>query len=415
MKKQTILCLALAAVFAFSTVGTTLAAWNAVNTSDHVVSTAAVTGKIIEKYDGAEGIYPGNTTEKVVNVQNTGSADSVVRVKVEKSWGETRDEDGNLQVNDKLSTDNLLIDYNTEYWIYDENDGYFYYKGVLAPGETTVEPLFKEFTVDKTTGSEYSGMTADIIVKMECVQAAYHGLSVWNKTFADLDVTYQDAEKPSMITKVSFDNPTDGFSFTPTDAATYTVAVQDLFYNFKNLLPGETVSQTIEITNNYSEAAEIFLCANNIAQSLSPDKVELVNKLLREYATIVVTDSTGTVIYNGPVWGNLDTEGTNPDTMFDNISLGKFTAGEMKGLNVQLQIDPDMGNEYAGLLGLVRWVWSANGIEEPFTPTPTPTPTPPKTGDNNSLVIFASMMAASGAALVIILVTGKKKKKAVQE
>ena len=127
MKKGYILlCLSLAAVFAVSVTGTTLALWRKTDTSDHIAQMATVTGQIVEEYDGAEEIYPGSTVEKVVNVQNTGTADSVIRVKVEKAWGAERDEDGNLLVDDTVSTDNILIDYNTEYWQYDQTDGYFY-------------------------------------------------------------------------------------------------------------------------------------------------------------------------------------------------------------------------------------------------------------------------------------------------
>ena len=328
MKKGYILlCLSLAAVFAVSVTGTTLALWRKTDTSDHIAQMATVTGQIVEEYDGAEEIYPGSTVEKVVNVQNTGTADSVIRVKVEKAWGAERDEDGNLLVDDTVSTDNILIDYNTEYWQYDQTDGYFYYKGVLKPGETTIEPLFKEFTIDKvTTGPEYAGLTADIWVRMECVQAAFGGPSIWDKSLTELGITYQPEEKPQLVTKVEFQNPTNGFVFTPTDETSYTVSVQDLFYNFKNLLPGETMSQTITVTNSYNQETEIFLRAEDIEQSLSPEQAELVDRLLREYATIVVTDDGGRVIYNGPIWGNLTGTGSNPDNMKNDISLGTFAA-----------------------------------------------------------------------------------------
>ncbi len=405
MKKGYILlCLSLAAVFAVSVTGTTLALWRKTDTSDHIAQMATVTGQIVEEYDGAEEIYPGSTVEKVVNVQNTGTADSVIRVKVEKAWGAERDEDGNLLVDDTVSTDNILIDYNTEYWQYDQTDGYFYYKGVLKPGETTIEPLFKEFTIDKvTTGPEYAGLTADIWVRMECVQAAFGGPSIWDKSLTELGITYQPEEKPQLVTKVEFQNPTNGFVFTPTDETSYTVSVQDLFYNFKNLLPGETMSQTITVTNSYNQETEIFLRAEDIEQSLSPEQAELVDRLLREYATIVVTDDGGRVIYNGPIWGNLTGTGSNPDTMKNDISLGTFAAGETKNLNVQLQIDPEIGNEYQGLLGLVRWVWSAQGNET--------TVQPPQTGDNMNIMLFAVLAAASGSGMILTLIFGRKKQR----
>lgn len=413
-KGHILLCLSLAAVFVISAAGTTLAAWTAVDTSDHVINTAGVSGRIVEEYEGAEEIYPGSTTEKVVNVENTGAADSVIRIKVEKAWGSERDEDGNLVVDETISTDNILINYNTAYWQYDEEDGYFYYKGVLAPGETTAEPLFESFTIDEaSTGAEYAGLTADIRVIMECVQAAFEGSSIWGKTLTDLGITYTAAEKEQMVTEAEFQDPETGFVFTPTDETTYTVSVQDLFYNFKNLLPGETVSQTITVTNSYTESMEIFLRAEEIEQSLAQGQEELVERLLKEYAVILVTDEDGQVVYYGPIWGNLDSAGSNPVTMTNDVSLGTFAPGETKTLNVQVQIDPEMGNEYQDLWGLIRWVWTAQGDEGTTTETPVDTPSTdtPKTGDNTDLLLYASACMASGAGLILALILGRKKQR----
>lgn len=405
MKKGYILlCLSLAAVFVVSAAGTTLAVWRKLNSSDYLVGTATVSGQIVEEYEGAEGIYPGKTTQKVVNVQNTGTVDSIVRVKVEKAWGTQRDQNGNLAVDGTISTDNILIDYNTEYWQYDETDGYFYYKGVLEPGQLTLQPLFQAFTIDKeSTGSEYAGLTADIWVKMECVQAGYEGPAIWDKTLADLGITYTEPEKEQVVTKVEYQSPGNGFVFTATDENNNTESVQDLFFNFKDLLPGETASQTITVSNGYDQETEIFLRAESVDQNLSPEQMELVNKLLWEYTTIVVTDDTGHVLYDGPIWGNLDGTGNNLNTMKNDISLGLFAAGQSKGLNIQLQIDPGIGNEYQGLLGLIRWVWSAQGDE---TPTP-----PPQTGDESNVALYAALTIGSAVAMMFLLVFGRRQKR----
>lgn len=406
-KRYTLLCLALIAVFVISAAGTTLAVWRSVNPSYHVVSTATVTGQIVEQYQGGQGIYPGETVEKVVNVQNTGTVDSVVRVKVEKAWGAKRDDNGNLQVDETISTDNIVIPYNTKYWTYCEEDGYFYYTGVLKPGEMTLEPLFEEFTIDQiATGPEYAGLTADIWVKMECVQAGFGGSSIWNKSLEDLGISYTEPAKEQMVTKVEFQGYEKGFSFVPTDEDSYIVSVQDLFYNFKDLLPGETVSQTITITNSHNQETEIFLRAEDIEQSLSPEQVELVHRLLREHATIVVVDDTGRVIYDGPIWGNLDGDGSNPHTMKNDISLGKFLPGQMKNLTVQLQLPPELGNEYQGLLGLVRWVWSAQGEDTTETPV-----LPPQTGDNENLMLYVTLTIGSAVGIIFLLAFGRRQQR----
>jgi|GEM_PF-1212358 len=360
MRKNTILCLLAAALLVFSSAGTTLAAQKVIDNSEHVVNTAGVKARIVEEYEQNSVVYPGNTVDKVVNVQNTGSSDAVVRVRVEKAWGEIRAEDGKLIADDAYSTDNIIIEYNTEYWYYDGLDGYFYYKGVLKPGETTLAPLFKQFSIDKDTGSEYSGLEADIFIKMECVQAAADGISIWSKTLSDLGIVYTSNTADNTVTTVTFVGWDDKFVFNPDTT--------DLFANFKNLLPGETRSQTIEVGNTFQTdtGIEIFLRAEDISQNYSdPVTLALVEKLLREYATIILTDEDGSVIYNGPIWGEPYSGSSNPDSMRYDISLGVFKTGESKKLTVQLMLDPDMGNEYQNLLGLIKWVWSAEDLPSP--------------------------------------------------
>jgi len=358
---NTVFCLLFVLLFAFSTVQTTLAAFKIVNESVHEIDMANVKARIIEEYEPAADVFPGNIVDKVVNVTNTGNSGCVVRVKVEKAWGESRGDDGKLIVDSTYSVDNILIEYNAEYWMYDQEDGYFYYKGVLKPDETTLAPLFEEFQIDQSTGNEYKALEADIIVKMECVQAGGNGVSVWGKALSDIGITSYDSNTaPEIDAKVIFSGKDDEFIFDPGDT--------DLFVNFNRLLPGETKSQTVVIQNDYytKTGIEIFLRAEDINQSFAePETLELVNKLLREYATIVITDDTGKVIYDGPIWGEPYGGIINPESMQYDISLGAMKTGDVKNLNIQLQLDSNMGDEYQSLLGLIKWVWSAENIQPP--------------------------------------------------
>ncbi len=153
--------------------GLTLASWRSEGSTINSITVGSVSGHIIEEYEQGQTLSPAATVTKKVQVENTGTLDVAVRVKVEKVWGDYRDKSGQLVVNHTLSTDNIQIDYNTSDWFY-QNDGYFYYKGVLSPNEMT-PALFDSFTIDgETTGGAYKNKSADIIVTMELVQAAYH-------------------------------------------------------------------------------------------------------------------------------------------------------------------------------------------------------------------------------------------------
>lgn len=397
MKKSAVypaLCAACICAFAFSA-GMTFASWKTQGNTVNKITMASVKGQILEEYEQDQVVYPNGTVDKTVQVKNTGTADAFPRVKIEKAWGDGRDENGRLIVDPDLSTDNIEITYNTEQWMYNPEDGYFYYTEVLKPGDTTVS-LFDSFTINgENTGGEYKNKLADIIVSMEMVQAAGGGLSYWDTSFEELGIDYEQTDQTEIITTVDFNGPDDGFSFDVNEG--------DLFADFKNLVPGESRSQTVEITNKWNEDVEISLWADFIDQTQATDETrELIDKLLREYATIIITDENGTLIYEGAVWGNPDIDSEGTDSMKYPYSLGEFKSGETKNLNISLYLDPKTDNEYRELLGLIMWVFSAQGDEA--SPDIPDAPNPP-TG--NSAGIYAVITLA---LLVLIPITYKKAK-----
>lgn len=367
MKKSAVylaLCAVSVCVFLFSA-GMTYASWKTQGDTVNKINMASVRGQIVEEYEQNQVVYPNSTVDKIVQVKNTGTADALPRVKIEKVWGDSRDENGKLIINPDLSTDNIEITYNTEQWIYNSKDGYYYYKEVLKPGDITVS-LFDSFKINgEKTGGEYKNKLADIVVNMEMVQAAGNGLSYWNTSFEELGIVYKQTNQVEIVTKVDFNSPNNGFSFDVNEG--------DLFADFKNLVPGESRSQVVEIKNKWNQQTEIFLWADFIDQTQATDETrELIDKLLHEYAEIVITDDDGNVIYDGAVWGspNVDSKGT--DSMKYPYNLGIFKSNQTKKLNVSLSLDPKMDNEYKDLLGLIKWVFSAQG-DEPPAPTQTST------------------------------------------
>jgi predicted ribosomally synthesized peptide with SipW-like signal peptide len=54
-------------------------------------------------------------------------------------------------------------------WFYNEDDGFFYYIGKLAPGAATAS-LLSSLTLDKDAGPEYAGMNFNLIVNLQAIQ-----------------------------------------------------------------------------------------------------------------------------------------------------------------------------------------------------------------------------------------------------
>lgn len=388
------LCILLAIVFTLS-VGFTLAEWKTQDDTVNLITMGSVAGRISEKYEQGQTVNPAAKIEKVVCVENTGSIDAFVRVKIKKTWGNDRDENGNIIENTELNTDNIVIPYNTKDWY--ETDGYWYYKGILKPKEIT-PPLFDNFVIEgSTTDSEYSGKTADIVVSMEIIQAAGNGISYWGISPEEIDVKYTSSIDES-VTKIEFISPHDGFIFNTENG--------DLFSNFKNLVPGENRSQTVNVTNKWNNPAEIFLYADYIDQDYSSDETsELIEKLLKEYAIIAIKDGKGNTIYSGPVWGNLDDNTTGVNSMRDMKSLGVFKKGETKQLNVSLSLDTQMDNKYQDLLGKIKWVVYAQGAEnsENFVINSDIPSDTIKTGGELKLYVYIGVMFISAMLLIILL------------
>ena len=364
MKKSAVysfLCAVSACTFLFST-GMTYASWKVQDDTINKITMGSVRGQIMEEFAQDTVVYPDADVTKIVQVKNTGTIDAIPRVKIEKVWGDSRDENGNLLVNPALSTENIEITYNTEDWSYNSDDGYFYYKSILSPDEVT-NSLFDSFRINgEKSGKEYRNKFADIIVTMEIIQATNDSLSYWDMSYDDLGISYKQEEQPEITTSVTFQNPENGFTFD--------VNGGDLFANFKNLIPGESRSQILEITNIWDYDVEIYFWADYVDQeNADPKTMELVNQLLRQYANIIITDENGVVIYDGPIWGNVDKDIYGTGSMKFPYSLGKFSSGETKNVNISLYLSPEMDNEYLDLLGLIKWVFSAEGEPAPTETT----------------------------------------------
>lgn len=374
-----------AACYLFSSV-TAYAAWTASGQTDNYVSMGSYKTSIVEEYTQPQHVDPSDTVDKIVNVKNSGTVGTFVRVAIEKQIGDV-DAAGVFTPDETLDPEMIMITYNDTVWK-DGGDGYYYYLKELKPGETTEEPLFKTYTFSPEAGNAYRKKQGNIIVKMESVQAEGNAISIWGKTTSDLGIQYKEAEQTSDPTQVTFLGKEEGFDITSKKP--------DLFTNFKNLMPGTSRTQEIKLSNTSNKDVEISLKAEAVGQEkMSDEQLELVDKLLNEYATISI-ENDGNTVYDGAVSGK-------PDMQNKAVSLGTVKAGASKDMTAKLTLDPEMDNKYLDLLGKVRWVFTATGEDDPAgTNTPVNTP---KTGDVNmapAMVSFATATLLLGAGIILL-------------
>ena len=397
--RRRILAAGLAVVAAFHIcVAGALAFWRTAGVSKNILTTGVLDGTLVEEYEEPQGgVYPGDTIDRVVNVRNDGNIDMVVRLKVDKFWNDN---------NGRLDDDLIQINVTSSRWL-DGGDGYYYYKGILSPGETTKEPLMRTFSLDPSASNEYMDKKASVVVSMECLQATSEAVSgKWGKSWQQLGIQAPQ-EGNTQTARVEF---TKDKAFEFQNGA-------DLFGAFKELIPGETRTQTIEVKNSYKEKIELFLKAEPPGTGTS----DVLTRFLRDYAVITVTDAKGTVLYDGPADGS---------EMNKEISLGSYASGESGTLKAKLTIKAEAGNEFQGLSAEnLQWIFTAQGENEEKTSGTSDdkkgtsstnggkgTSSVPKTGDENGIYIWCIGIGAVTAAMAAAIVLyDKKEEKARKE
>lgn len=184
--KRKLLILSVLVICVATLAAGTLAYFNAEDTAHNVITSGGVGIQLIEKTksgdtlvdfpeDGLSGILPGTTASKIVSVENTGSADAWIRVKVEMTITGSDGKALPLEIGGADSVIPVITFTPGESWTLGE-DGYYYYNAAVASGKST-ETLFEEVYFAAQMGNEYQNCTANLVVTAQAVQTANNGNS----------------------------------------------------------------------------------------------------------------------------------------------------------------------------------------------------------------------------------------------
>lgn len=173
----------------------------------------------------------------------------------------------------------------------------------------------------------------------------------------------------------------------------------DLFDNFKNMMPGDTRSQHIVITNNWAryETIQVYLRAethNGTNEPLSGVRAEDSNAFLSQLAMTVTRSRDHKEIFRASP--------EELDGLKSNVLLASLSRGQSTSLDVKLTVPITMGNDFAGRVGEVDWVFTIEGIPGKGEG--------PKTGDF-WLPWAVGTMLLSGSALAVTLGVRNRRKK----
>lgn len=164
----------------------------------------------------------------------------------------------------------------------------------------------------------------------------------------------------ALSSAVYFEGGADNFVFYPGSEWNDT----DLFDSFKNVMPGDKVTETIKVRNTAPEYdyVKIYLRAETHDESNNPPLKEVSDK--ETIATMSdFLSQLSMRVYNG---GNLiyNSSPDQLDGLRNNVLLGEFVNGASTTLKVELIVPKTLGNEYMHRTGEVDWVFTAEGYKD---------------------------------------------------
>ena len=174
---------------------------------------------------------------------------------------------------------------------------------------------------------------------------------------------------------VTYDGDADQFVFLPGT---------DLFQNFKGVMPGDTLTQEITVKNDTANGVKVKI-------SLRAEPVDEQYRSFLSRMTLKVEQDGQSVLFEAPA----DQQGS----LASDICLGTFSSGADILLNVSLVVPVEMGNEFQDQTGLIRWVFTAEELEDE---------TNPDTNDSVRLWISITLAGAGAAGLLMLILLHRR-------
>lgn len=184
----------------------------------------------------------------------------------------------------------------------------------------------------------------------------------------------------------------------------------DLFGNFKNIMPGDTLTEEITVENQSgdSDYIKVYLRAVPHDETGNPISEKVLAELRSDerrgektelaymydfLAQLQLTVKNGAeVIYQASP--------DETDGLTNNVYLGSLRKGQSLKLDVELKVPIEMGNDYANRIGEVDWVFAAEAFND-VTPPPEGPDKPPyyppeEPSDNPSLFTVRKVWVDDG-------------------
>lgn len=159
---------------------------------------------------------------------------------------------------------------------------------------------------------------------------------------------------------ITFEGFSKGFDFQPGSEYTQT----DLFGSFKNVMPGDTVTETITFTNSATDCdfVNLYMRAEAHDETANP----LSSKVAEKETVVTMTEFLSKLSMK--VWNGTeliyDASPDELDGLKTNKFLGTFRTGETATLKVELTVPIELDNKFANRVGEVDWIFHVEAYNE---------------------------------------------------
>ena len=174
---------------------------------------------------------------------------------------------------------------------------------------------------------------------------------------------------------ITFTGFSSGFEFQPGSEYTET----DLFGSFKNVMPGDTVTETITFTNSAADCdfVNLYMRAEAHDETENPltyseafenadgkDQANISGQRDETVATMTeFLSKLSMKVWNGTEL-IYDASPDQLDGLKSNKLLGTFRTGETATLKVELSVPIELDNKYANRVGEVDWIFHVEAYNE---------------------------------------------------
>ena len=167
----------------------------------------------------------------------------------------------------------------------------------------------------------------------------------------------------------------------------------DLFSTFKDVMPGDSITQPITVRNDASNKVKVKI----YMRSLGADEGSA--EFLSQLHLRVEKSEENTMAYM------FDAAANETAQLTEWVCLGTLYSGGEVNLDVILDVPAELDNTYQQRIGYLEWEFMLEEYEIESTD-----PQSPQTGDDFQAWVWIALMVISLCALVILLLTRKREK-----